>query len=89
MVEYWLRRPPGSVSAHPNTGYDFVGDEENRLRLREHGYETVSDNTQRMIGYPPNHRFAMTSSKMWTLQSPAFNCFVFILFKPFDITMVA
>ena len=61
MVEYWLRRPPGSVSVPTDAGYDFVGGgsggvgvgvDDSRMRLREHGYETVSDNVNRLPGYP-------------------------------------
>ena len=60
VVEYWLRRPPGSVAAPTDAGYDFVGGgvsagvgvDESRMRLREHGYETVADNVNRMPAYP-------------------------------------
>ncbi len=64
VVEYWLRRPPGSVNTRPDfVGEDgarnrFVEDESARGRIQEHGYETLPE-TEGMVGYPPTHRYVI------------------------------
>ena len=76
VVEYWLRRPPGSVNTRAD-GYDLVGEDaarnrfvEDTGRIREHGYETLPE-TEGMVGYPPTHRY-LIEKKLVDIRSKSY-----------------